>query len=506
MARPWRKNSAWPYVAKSGRKSYAVGFYDHERVERSRSFPSVRHARAWMDDYITAERRGRDSLRRFLLDLDAKEINEAEGRAIGEVLELYLAVSAHPRNEGGLAPSTYDRYEWTVGHHLNNRPRLTRRGGTSRPPSYAVAVARVPAGHFNKPHAPRAWRENMLRAGVSKPTRDQAWSVLSAALSWAAASQLVPEIEINGCSLATEPRVNRRRSMRDGGTGYAPTGRRRGLGVASWALSPQAVEAIRAEMLLRSNGRRGILPQRDAMVVSLSTGSPRATRRSGDCAGHHCKANSLGCSRSSPVARLRSGARQSTARKDAPPYPASCKLIYRSGGPRWKARGHPTRECDFIIPGDLTGTQFGVRDSRTGACHLTASQAHSWGTRFFTPAVKTVVERPEFALVLGATPYALRRGGISLRLRAEDPQTVASECGTSLKMLSDHYSYALEDLRRGGPRPADVEWRAARAAQMDRHSHEQEVLAIAADHERARRGRKSLVAWFSRRRGASGTL
>jgi hypothetical protein len=46
MARPWKKGSAWPYVAKSGRKSYAVGFYDHDKIERSRTFPSVRHARA----------------------------------------------------------------------------------------------------------------------------------------------------------------------------------------------------------------------------------------------------------------------------------------------------------------------------------------------------------------------------------------------------------------------------------------------------------------------------
>ena len=505
MARPWRKNSAWPYVAKSGRKSYAVGFYDHERVERSRSFPSVRHARAWMDDYITAERRGRDSLRRFLLDLDAKETNEAEGRAIAEVLELYLAVSAHPRNQGGLAPSTYDRYEWTVGHHLNNRPRPTRRGGTSRPPSYAVAVARVPAGHFNKPHAPRAWRENMLRACVSKPTRDQAWSVLSAALSWAATSQLVPEIEINGCSLATEPRVNRRRSMRDGGTGYCPTGRRRGLGVASWALSPQAVEAIRAEMLLRSKGRRGILPQRDAGVVSLQYGLAARNQevwglRWASLQGEFAWVlEVLSCGALEEWGKTE----HSTQRRTAIPS------ILQADLSEWRAAlenaGHPTRECDFIIPGDLTGTQYGIRDLRTGACHFTDSQAHSWGARFFTPAVKTVAERPEFALILGATPYALRRGGISLRLRAEDPQTVASECGTSLKMLSDHYSYALEDLRRGGPRPADIEWRAARAAQVDCHSREQ-ALTTATNHERAGRRRKSLVAWFSARRRASAAL
>ena len=38
-------------------------------------------------------------LRRFLLDLDAKEANDAEGRTIAEVVELFLETDAHPRNE-----------------------------------------------------------------------------------------------------------------------------------------------------------------------------------------------------------------------------------------------------------------------------------------------------------------------------------------------------------------------------------------------------------------------
>jgi len=67
----------------SGRKSYTIGFYDHDERERSRSFPTVEHANAWMHDDVTAERRSIDSLRRFLLDLDAKEANEAEARTIG---------------------------------------------------------------------------------------------------------------------------------------------------------------------------------------------------------------------------------------------------------------------------------------------------------------------------------------------------------------------------------------------------------------------------------------
>jgi hypothetical protein len=79
--------------------------------------------------------------------------------------------------------------------------------------------------------------------------------------------------------------------------------------------------------------------------------------------------------------------------------------------------------------------------------------------------------------ILGATPYSLRRGGISLRLRAEDPQTVASECGTSLRTLSKHYAYAIEDLRRNGPRPADIEWRAARAEQAERQAPESPLSA-----------------------------
>lgn len=49
--------------------------------------------------------------------------------------------------------------------------------------------------------------------------------------------------------------------------------------------------------------------------------------------------------------------------------------------------------------------------------------------RLGTPAVQKAALQPELFAILGATPYSLRRGGISLRLRSEDPQTVASECG-----------------------------------------------------------------------------
>jgi hypothetical protein len=116
-----------------------------------------------------------------------------------------------------------------------------------------------------------------------------------------------------------------------------------------------------------------------------------------------------------------------------------------------RARGHQARDVDFVIPGDLQAGH-GSREVETDACHFSEEQGKNWSRRCFTPAVQKAAERPELARILGATPYALRRGGISLRLRTEDPQTVARECGTSLQMLSRHYSFAIEDLRQSEPR------------------------------------------------------
>lgn len=501
MARPWKKKSAWPYIAKNGRRSYTLGFYDHEKVERSRAFPSVRHARAWMDDYITAERRGRESLRRFLLDLGANEANEAEARTLADVLELYLERDAHPRNQEGLAPSTFRGYRSVINCYLLGKPRRGPRGRELSPAPYALAVASVPAVCFNGPQAPRAWREQMREAGVPQPTRVRAWHVLSAALSWAAGSQTVPEIQTNGCMLANESAFSRRRSARRGGTGYAPAAPRRRL--PSWALSPQAVEAIREQMQLRVGRRDPILAHRDATIVSLQYG---LAARNQEVWGLRWRSLAdefawvtevLSCGQLDECGKTE----HSTQRRTAIPG------ILREDLSEWRAAlrrwGHPAREVDFIIPGDLTGTERGKLDIPTGACHFSDNQANSWGASFFTPAVKKVAQRPEFVRILGATPYALRRGGISLRLRAEDPQTVASECGTSLLMLSTYYAYAIEDLRRVGPRSADVEWRAARVPHKSPGPTKKKTEAPASRQQgHGGRRRKSLFAWLSARRRA----
>jgi hypothetical protein len=70
---------------------------------------------------------------------------------------------------------------------------------------------------------------------------------------------------------------------------------------------------------------------------------------------------------------------------------------------------------------------------------------------------------PALASVVSATPYSLRRGGISARLRDEDAQSVAAQCGTSLEMLSQHYSYEIDDIEHVGPQSLDQQWRTARA-------------------------------------------
>lgn len=463
MAKPWRKKSLWPRVAKNGRKSYLVGFYDHEAVERTKTFASARQGRTWMEDYCSAERRGPDSLRRFLLDLDAKEANELDARTIGEIVELYFALDADPSLEGGLAPATFDRYRTTANCHILGKPLHTPAGKPLAPARYAVALARQPAALFNEPDAPRTWREEMRTAGVHQPTRTKSWAVLSSSLSWAAGSRIVPEIQTNGCLLANERNISRRRSARRGGTGRIASGRRRGSQVPSWALSPQAVEAIRDQMLLRVKDRDPIFAERDAAVVSLQYG---LGARNQEVWGMRWM--SLSPQFAQVVEVVSWGqldewgkTEHSTQRRTASPSILAADMQqWRAALRRW---GHPARDIDFIIPGDLAAAQYGVRE-HLGACHFSSSQAQKWGPKFFNPAVKKVAEQTELADIVGATPYALRRGGISLRLRAEDAQTVAKECGTSLQMLDAHYAFAIDDLRRFGPRPVDIEWREARAA------------------------------------------
>ena len=98
-----------------------------------------------------------------------------------------------------------------------------------------------------------------------------------------------------------------------------------------------------------------------------------------------------------------------------------------------------------MIPGSITGVEHGVIEKPTGACHTSTNQAFQWRSRYFKPAVKAIAEsRTDLADLATATPYSLRRGGISARLRGENAQSVAEQCGTGLEMLSRHYGYEID--------------------------------------------------------------
>jgi integrase len=446
----------------SGARSYCVGFYDHDGIERARSFPSARAARGWVDDYVAAERRGPGSLRRFLLDLDAREANgRIDARTIGAVIQLYFAFNA-PDDEEGLATSTFRSYSASAKRHLLGHEGASR-GRRLAPAGYAVRLAAEPAELFNHAAAPRALREAMRRERVGQSARAHAWRVLSAVLSWAAQSDLVPEIQTNGCLLANERVGNRRKSAR--GTPDHRSIRRRGEEIRSWALAPVAVELIRANMLARASGaRRPLIAYRDATLVSIQFGLGLRNQEVYGIRWSAVEGERAHIAEVLSWNQLDEWAKTEHATGRAPRIPE----LLREDLAWWRARlrehGYPTRSVDFIIPGDLAGEKHGIRNPETGACHISSNQAQKWGPRYLRPAVNSVADDQDgYGNLRGATPYSLRRGGISMRLRGEDAQSVAEQCGTSLEMLSQHYSYEIDDYGDLGPRSVDEQWREARA-------------------------------------------
>ncbi len=78
-----------------------------------------------------------------------------------------------------------------------------------------------------------------------------------------------PDQRVHPCQRAHRQQTPLRPKRRHRRGGSRPQTR---IADTSWALSPQAVEAIRAQMLLRSKDRDPIFAQRDAAVVSLQYG------------------------------------------------------------------------------------------------------------------------------------------------------------------------------------------------------------------------------------------
>jgi hypothetical protein len=94
---------------------------------------------------------------------------------------------------------------------------------------------------------------------------------------------------------------------------------------------------------------------------------------------------------------------------------------------------------------------------------MTADQARLWPRRYFVPvcnglagrAAPDVAHQERFrnvddslAYLRHSTQYSLRRGHMSVRLRAgEDRTVIAKQCGTSVQML---YRYYADDIAEAG--------------------------------------------------------
>jgi integrase len=463
MRKPWKKPDRWPHEALDGEKSWHLGYRDADGTQRAKSFPSAAAANRWLKSYVEADVHNR--LREFLLGSDAPEM-QPDSTPVGELLLDWLATDAHPDSPGGLARSTWESYRSLSSRHIIGNPTrilmkktgeiievrpaiepLGRRGG--------YAIGQLPVTDFETADTLKRWVQAMRMAGVTSTTEARVWKILSSALSWAVESNTWP-VSINGC-LTMQRRRGMRRASRRAGTGAsrrseAPGKRRDDL--SSWALSPLAVERIRLVMLERVDQRPRLAALRDATVVSVQYGLAMRNQE--------VWALSIGdvSSRRAMVREVLSYNELDTGKTAGATGPSRRPPIDRvllDDIAAWTAAlgasGYPVTAWDFLFRGD-----FGGHGTPHG--HMSGNQAKKWPVKYFTPAVIRVAELwpEEHGDIVGATPYSLRRGMISLRIRAgEDRQAIAKQCGTSVEMLERSYSFAIEDLEDEGTKPAEQE-------------------------------------------------
>ena len=288
----------------------------------------------------------------------------------------------------------------------------------------------------------------MRAAGVSRSTEAKAWTVISSALSWAVEDDSWP-LSMNGC-LTMQRRRGMRRASRRAGTGairqVSPGKRRDDL--PSWALSPLAVERIRLVMLERLEQRSSLLALRDATAVSVQYGLGMRNQEIwaltlGDIAARRATVREV-----LSYGALDAGKTEGAAgRARRPPIDALLADDLAAWKAALAAAGYPTAPDDFLLRGDLGG-------HGAGEGHMTGSQADKWPGKYFTPAVRRVAEEwpDEHSEIIGATPYSLRRGMISLRIRAgEDRQAIAKQCGTGVKCSSATTRSRSRTSRTRGP-------------------------------------------------------
>jgi integrase len=232
-------------------------------------------------------------------------------------------------------------------------------------------------------------------------------------------------------------------------------------------------------MLQREEQRSMLLPHRDAVLTSLQFGLGARNQEVFALRWGNVHTETIEI-----LEALAWGALDEGKTYSSTPRMTTMPSTLREDLDAWKRvlkqHGRSTRPEDFIISGDLAGARYGVPDPRTGACHFTRNQSQKWNAKYFRPAVEAVAKSVKgMDGIAGATEYALRRGCITARLRAEDPQIVAGECGTSLVMLDRHYSFALAEHRREPGRPLDIVWREAREKVTGKPPRKRRLHAVA---------------------------
>jgi integrase len=439
MKRPWNKK---PRRTAGGEPRYIVGFRDHNGVERSRSFTTTRGRDRWVTRYEEAERESR--LGEFLEGADPSP----QELTIEGLLVSWFAHDADPALPGGLAEATFHSFRSIASRHILGVIRDKKGKPVARAP---YAIGAMPAKEFENSGPIRTWLDGMRAAGVGDATEKRAWSVLSSALSWAVERNDFP-VDANGCKRLDRRRTQRRSSRRASGSG------RKQDDLAGWALSPMAVELIRAQMLSVPSGHP-LVPLRNATYVSMQ--AQLGCRNQEVWPVRWCAVNEDYTEIDEVLSYKQLDDGKTVGSHRNVPHP---RMLVADLG-EWRAalrrEGYPTGAKDFIFPGSLSGAWRGH-----ALGHMTGGQAGKWGGRYFKPAAEAVEQKQRDKHSIGkATPYSLRRGAISLRIRAgEDRQIIAQECGTSVAVIDRHYSFALEDLRRDGPRDADVEREEARRA------------------------------------------
>lgn len=447
VKRPWR-TQPWPKILADGKtKRYVMAYRDHEGVTRSAgaSFRSIKASNDWADAYEDATRYGR--LREFLLGPD-KLRDPRVDMTLGEMMADWLAIDADPLVDGGLGAATFESFKAIANKHIIGnelRDRKDARKVTRARVDYAIGDELVTS--FNDGGVISVWLDGMRKAKVSASVQQRAWAVLSSALDWAVRRGDYP-LSVNGCKTLTRKRTERRASRRKSNTAARVRAARRAA-PANWALSPEAVQRIRWIIVHDPQfaGRREIDRWRDATIVQMQydLGDRNQETLGPRWADYDLVAGELVHADVVSMDGLGEGKVSGATRRT--PIPPTAVAVLADWRKRAAAAGIPTGGSDFVIPGSAD------------AGHFTSAQSKRLGQKFFRPAAGLVADaHPHLADIRGATLYALRRGSISLRLRAGDAaDKVAEDCGTSEQMLGAHYKFALEAFKADGPIDADAE-------------------------------------------------